>query len=278
MQIFQKKQNVTLCGLVRLLDNFECNNNTHTFLTIELPKQRKREPECTYSPSPVSVLVLRHELPGNSGLISAQRISLQEPGAYANASFAALPSGNVLCSLPDFESVYELRRSAAAFGAFDERSKAHPMPERVRRICSSEAAGGEWRLVSLLLDNSVRLFRMTSAGELEAVGKLSAPAVDWIPESFASEARGLLFVSNRLNAASTSTGVEVFFGGGGDSGSGFSSSHLLFENSGILCLLQATRKPSGRVALVAFDSTNEMLVVYEFSELCDSLKRLMTDE
>lgn len=171
MQIFQAKAGVQLCGLSGFLQNFK----PETLLTVELQRTKQAAPED--KPTVAKVLVLNRYSAGNSGfqLCLDQSIDLQlkEPVPLADASFAQLPSGNVLCAMPFLEFVYEIKRSFG--GKFDENPVAHRMPARVRHICDFKV-GDDWRLTASLFDNSIRQFRMTAAGGLELVNQLSPPA------------------------------------------------------------------------------------------------------
>lgn len=259
MQLFQAKEDVQLCGLVGFLDNCK----SRTILTIELQNRKQGDAEST--PTSATVVVLRRELSvnSNSGFIEAQRIPIKEKSLFQIASFAVLPSGNVLCAMVGFRSVHELKRLSRRLvdREYSVYSKVHAMPAKVRTICSIKTSD-EWRLVTSFVDNSIRIFKMTS-GRLEPTGSLAAPARDyWRPFSLASVSSGLLLVSDLFSAASTTVAVDCFSFGA----AGFSAPRRLVENSPAVVLLHACRQPSGRVALVAYEKVKEILVVYEFDQ------------
>ena len=92
--------------------------NSQMFVTFEVEKPNRGAPAGT--PTTSKIMVLLREA---SSLV-ATSIPLQETRGSIVASFAPLPSGNVLCALCGFESVYELQR--ASCGEFLALAK-HPL-------------------------------------------------------------------------------------------------------------------------------------------------------
>lgn len=241
-----------LCGLFGLSDIDKMP--TRTFLSVEFDRLKPDEPKDT--PIFSRLVVLRREA---NKVSKVQSIGFKDSSDNVTASFALLPSGNVLCAMRHWESVYELQRSSSP-NQFHEQLKAHQMAARVDQICAGNS-GAEWRLICLHEDGSVHFYSMNSTrNQLEHIENLDLVAHTIGLKDLSSWA----LEASHLFTAHTkhkTTCVEFL---SFESSDDYSRSPLV-EYSGSLSLLYA-RRLCGRVALVAFDVDECLLLVYELDQ------------